>query len=75
MVQQGNDVTKGLVCWKQCIHQLKLVAVHMTVNLARNVERVIDTVTVPSVHCWSDSTVALYWINPIWVNRQRNAYV
>ena len=28
-----------------------------------DVERALDTVNVSSVHCWSDSTVALYWIN------------
>ena len=35
----------------------------MATNLVANVERALDTVNVSSVHCWSDSTVALYWIN------------
>ena len=35
----------------------------MTSNLVSNVERSIDTVKVSSVHCWSDSTVALYWLS------------
>ena len=35
----------------------------MAVNLLSNVEREIDQRTVSSLHCWLDSTVALYWIN------------
>ena len=35
----------------------------MAKNLVMNVERAIDTVKVVAVHCWSDSTVILYWIN------------
>ena len=39
------------------------ISVSETSNLESNVERSIDTVKVSSVHCWSDSTVALYWLN------------
>jgi hypothetical protein len=35
----------------------------MAKNLVMNVERAIDTVKIVAVHCWSDSTVTLYWIN------------
>ena len=45
------------------IPRLELVAAHMAKNLVMNVERAIDTVKVVAVHCWSDSTVILYWIN------------
>ena len=45
------------------IPTLELVAAHMTSNLVSNVECSIDMVKVSSVHCWSDSTVALLWLN------------
>lgn len=35
----------------------------MASNLGSNVERSIDTVKVSLVHCWSESTVSLYWLN------------
>ena len=65
-----NNTTQGLVCSKSqlakknsSISRLELVAAHMRSNLVSNVERSIDMVKVSSVHCWSDSTVALYWLN------------
>jgi hypothetical protein len=35
----------------------------MAANLVTNVETAIGNEKVTSVHCWLDSTVALYWIN------------
>ena len=70
VVEQGETTTQGLVCSKSrlakqnlTIPRLELVAAHMAANLVTNVERAIDTMKVSSVHCWSDSTVVLYWIN------------
>ena len=71
VVEQQNGTTQGLVCPKSrlakkslTIPRLELVAAHMAKNLVMNVERAIDTVkVVVAVHCWSDSTVTLYWIN------------
>ena len=66
VVQQANNTTQGFVC---SISRLvkknlpRLVAAHMTSNLVSNIERSIDAVRVSSLHCWSDSTVALYWLN------------
>ena len=70
LVEQEHGTTQGLVCWKSrlvkrnlSIPRLELVAGHMAVNLLSNVEREIDQRIVSSLHCWLDSTVALYWIN------------
>jgi hypothetical protein len=70
VVEQENGTTQGLVCSKSrlakkslTIPRLELVAAHMAKNLVTNVERAIDTMKVVAVHCWSDSTVTLYWIN------------
>ena len=68
VVRQENGITQGLVCSKSrlakrnlTIPRLELVAGHMAINLATNVQLAIDLYPV-SVHCWLDSTVALYWI-------------
>ena len=70
VVEQSEGTTQGLVCAKSrlakrnlTIPRLELVAGHMAVNLVTNVERAIDRDRVKAVHCWLDSTVALYWIN------------
>ena len=70
MVEQPNGTTQGLVCAKSrlakrnlTIPRLELVAGHMAIKLATNVERAINRNRVKAVHCWLDSTVALYWIN------------
>ena len=69
-MEQAHGTTQGLVSSKSrlakrnlSIPRLELVAGHMAVNLLTNVEKEIDQRVVSSVHCWSDSTVALYWIN------------
>ncbi len=44
------------------IPRQELVGGHLAVNLASNVEAAIGVEKVSSIHCWLDSTVALYWI-------------
>ena len=68
VVQQENGTTQGLVCSKSrlakrisTIPRLELVAGDMAINLVTNVQLAIDLYPV-SIHCWLDSTVALYWI-------------
>ena len=70
VVEQDQATTRVLVCTKArlakqtlTIPRLELVAGHMAVNLVTNVEAAIGVEKVTEVHCWLDSTVALYWIN------------
>jgi len=70
VIEQENGTTQGLVCSKSriakrnlTIPRLELVAGHMAANLVTNVETAIGNEKVTSVHCWLDSTVALYWVN------------
>ena len=42
--------------------RLELVAGHMAANLAVNIRDALQNCD-PVIHCWLDSTVALYWIN------------
>ena len=70
VVEQDQATTQGLLCAKArlakqnlTIPRLKLVAGYMAVNLVTNVEAAIGVEKVTEVHCWLDSTVALYWIN------------
>ena len=44
------------------IPRLQLVSGHMAANLVTNVDTAIGNEKVTPVHCWLDSTVALYWI-------------
>jgi hypothetical protein len=69
VVKQEDGVTQGLVCSKSriakqtlTISRLELILGHMTVNLATNVQQA-PTTHPATVHCWLDSTLALYWIN------------
>ncbi len=69
VVEQEQGTTQGLVCSKSrlakknlTIPRQELVGGHMAVNLASNVEAAIGVEKVSSIHCWLDSTVALYWI-------------
>ena len=69
VVKQEDGVTQGLVCSKSriakrnlTIPRLELISGHMTVNLATNVQQALTTHSA-TVHCWLDSSVALYWIN------------
>ena len=68
VVQQTQETTQGLICAKSriakrnlTIPRLELIAGHMAVNLAINVQKALSTDQV-TIHCWLDSTVALYWI-------------
>ncbi|XP_028413930.1 uncharacterized protein LOC114536783 [Dendronephthya gigantea] len=70
VAEQESGTTQGIVCAKSrlakkslTIPRLELVAGHMTANLVTNVERAIGMEKVTEIHCWLDSTVALYWIN------------
>ena len=70
VVCQASGTTQGLVAAKArlakqglTIPKLELVAGHMAVNLVDNVRRALAGFPVVSVHCWLDSTVALYWIS------------
>ena len=70
VVEQPNGTTQGLVCAKSrlarrnlTIPRLELVAGHMAIKLATNVERAINQNRVKAIHFWLDSSVALYWIN------------
>ncbi|XP_028393616.1 uncharacterized protein LOC114517961 [Dendronephthya gigantea] len=69
VVRQENGTSQGLVCSKSrlakrnlTIPRLELVAGHMAINLVTNVRLAINLFPV-SVHCWLDSTVALFWIH------------
>ena len=68
VVCQEDEVTQELVCakWRIAkrnltITRLELVAGHMAVDLASNVEAALSNYEV-GTHCWLHSTVALYWI-------------
>ena len=68
VVSQESGTTQGLVTSKSrlskknlTIPRLELVAGHMAVNLAVNVRDALQSCD-PVLHCWLDSTVALYWI-------------
>ena len=71
VVRQERETTQALVCAKSrlakrnlTIPRLELVAGHMAINLATNVQAALNTYPVQlPVHCWLDSTVALYWIH------------
>ena len=41
---------------------VELVAGRMAVNLITNVREALQGLSLTSMHCWLDSTVALYWI-------------
>ena len=69
VVKQESGTTQCLVTAKSLlakqyltIPRLELVAGHMAVNLGMNVRNAIEAVS-PTLHCWLDSTVALYWIS------------
>ncbi|XP_028419027.1 uncharacterized protein LOC114544609 [Dendronephthya gigantea] len=68
VTRQMDETTQGLVCSKSriakrnlTIPRLELIAGHMAVNIASNVEAALSNYQV-KIHCWLDSTVALYWI-------------
>ena len=69
VVNQGEEITQELVCAKSrlakrnlTIPRLELISGHMAANLVANAQAAFSNQRV-TLHCWLDSTVALYWIN------------
>ena len=69
VVHQSQGTTQQLVCAKSrlakknlTIPRLELIAGHMAANLVTNVQEEALAIPDATVHCWLDSTVALYWI-------------
>ena len=67
VVHQADKTTKGrgskprIAKRNLTIPRPELIAGHMAVNLATNVEAALSNYQIVT-HCWLDSTVALYWI-------------
>ena len=66
VVEQESGTTQGIVSARSrlskqnlTIPRLELIVGHMAVNLAANIRDAIDC-AIPTIHCWLDSTVALY---------------
>ena len=69
VVKQPSTLNQGLVAAKArlakqglTIPRRELVSVHMAVNLLSNVQDALQGFPVTSLHCWLDSSLALYWI-------------
>lgn len=69
VVKQPSTLNQGLVAAKArlakqglTIPRRELVSGHMAVNLLSNVQDALQGFPVISLHCWLDSSVALYWI-------------
>ena len=69
VVHQVSGCNQGLVTARKrlakpelTIPRLELVAAHIAVNLAANVREALSGFPLKKVLCWSDSSVALYWI-------------
>ena len=69
VVKQPSTLNQGLVAAKArlakqdlTIPRRELVSGHMAVNLLSNVQDALQGFPVTSLHCWLDSSVALYWI-------------
>ena len=60
-IMQTRHCKSGIAKRNLTIPQLELIAEHMAVNLVTNVQKALHTDPV-GIHCWLDSTVALYWI-------------
>ena len=67
--QTTKQFNQGLVAAKArlakqglTIPRRELVSGHMAVNLLSNVQDALQGFPVTSLHCWLDSSVALYWI-------------
>ena len=77
VVRQASGTNQGLISAKSrlskqglTIPRLELVAGHMAVNLVTNVREALDGLPISSMHCWLDSSVALYWIRGRGEHRQ-----
>ena len=69
VVNQNGKITQGLVCAKSriakrnlTIPRLELISGHMAANLVTNSQAAFGNQHI-TLHCWLDSTVALYWIS------------
>ena len=69
VVRQAARTNQGLIAARSrlskqglTIPRLELVAGHMAVNLITNVREALKGLPLTSMHCWLDSSVALYWI-------------
>ena len=69
VVHQDSSTIQGLVTAKArlatkglTIPRLELVLIHMAANLVDNVRNALEGCAVRSVHGWTDSMVALYWM-------------
>ena len=69
VVKQDDGVTQNIVTAKSrlakrglTIPRLELVAGHMAANLITTVHQAIQPIITADLHCWLDSTVALFWI-------------
>jgi hypothetical protein len=69
VVKQDDGVAHNIVTAKSrlakrglTIPRLELVAGHMAANLITNVQQAIQPIITADLHCWLDSTVALFWI-------------
>lgn len=69
VIEQPSGVTQNLVAAKSClakrrltVPRLELVAGHIATNMIVNVQQALDPPVAVTLHCWLDSTVALYWI-------------
>ena len=69
VLRQAAGTNQGLIAARPrlskqglTIPRLELVADHMAVNLIINVREALEGLPLTSMHCWLDSSVALYWI-------------
>ena len=69
VIRQAAGINQGLNSARSrlskqglTIPRLELVAGHMAVNLITNVREALEGLPLTSMHCWLDSSVALYWI-------------
>ena len=69
VIKQKDGVATNIVTAKArlakrglTIPRLELVAGHMAANLIVNVQQAVQPIITADLHCWLDSTVALFWI-------------
>ena len=69
VVQQDSGSSQGLIASRSrlskrglTIPRLELISGHIAVNHVRNVKEPLTGFPVTKVHCWLDSSLALFWI-------------
>ena len=69
VVNQQNIFSQNLITSKSSLERknlsilrLKLVATHMSANLAENVKTYLSKLSVRKIYAWLDSTIVLYWL-------------